>query len=327
MTPCAIAQSPNTTPLVLNYLERHDATERSSDPLLLGRIGFGTQGADHAEYSVPSIHISLPTVGDSLPYEVWKGRNTAHYGVYEGIQYAENGEVLFGCITALSKPLEVSTYESYRDLIHLMRSIGYPHLIRAWNYFPRINEAENRLERYKLFCMGRHRAFEEAKFSFSQELPAASAIGTETGALCIYFIAARDQGKPIENTRQISAYRYPKRYGPRSPSFSRAMLLCEQSLFISGTASIKGHESLHANDITMQCEETLKNLKNILQQAKAERISYPAVWKVYLRQHDQHALIYKALLSFLADKDQLMILKGDICRKNLLIEIEGVLSL
>src|SRR3546814_8116900 len=47
------------------------------------------------------------------------------------------------------------------------------------------------------------------------------------------------------------------------PSFSRATLIGDGAnarLLVSGTASVVGHESLHAGDLTAQLDETMANL-------------------------------------------------------------------
>src|SRR5213082_3849534 len=53
-------------------------------------------------------------------------------------------------------------------------------------------------------------------------------------------------------------------YGSHSPLFSRATLLRQSgglALFISGTASIVGHTSLHVGDTVAQTRETLANIE------------------------------------------------------------------
>ncbi len=96
-------------------------------------------------------------------------------------------------------------------------------------------------------------------------MPAASALGFESGPLTICFFAAREaMPLAIENPRQVSAYKYPEDYGPRSPTFSRASAIelhGQTVLFISGTASIVGHQTMHAGDVVAQTQETIVNIK------------------------------------------------------------------
>ena len=112
----------------------------------------------------------------------------------------------------------------YTRIFQYIDHHGYRNLLRVWHYFPQINDDENGLERYRSFNIGRHAAFVANGRTIGEEhVPAASALGSNSGSLVIYFIARRQPGKPVENPRQISAYHYPKLFGPRSPIFVRAM--------------------------------------------------------------------------------------------------------
>ena len=62
---------------------------------------------------------------------------------------------------------------------------------------------------------------------------------------------------PVENPRQVSAYRYPPTYGPRVADLlargaGRTSAAATIALFISGTASIVGHETVHQGDVRAQ---------------------------------------------------------------------------
>src|SRR4029077_5387998 len=136
---------------------------------------------------------------------------------------------------------------------------GYGHLLRVWNYFPHINDDADGVERYVRFNAGRHDAFAAKGRATATDAPAACALGSRGTDLVIYFLAAKRAGQQIENPRQVSAFRYPPQYGPRSPPFAGAMLARPTGkplLFVSGTASIVGHETLHHGDAAAQAAET-----------------------------------------------------------------------
>ena len=95
------------------------------------------------------------------------------------------------------------------------------------------------------------RLWPRAFADFPQTLPAGTAVGTMSGPLKIHFLAARQPGTHVENPRQVSAYEYPRVYGPCSPSFARATLrpsISGSHLLIAGTASVVGHVSEHIGD-------------------------------------------------------------------------------
>lgn len=302
-----------------------------TDDRLLALISFGAPAATLVPSGLPQVVVGLPQLGSASVIEVWRGQRPAVYGEQRGIRYADNGELLFGSLSLAATDVKSATATAYHQILGLLAETGYTHLQRVWHYFPDINEDDEGLERYQQFCLGRHQALAEAGYVFGTDLPAASAIGSEGGELCMYFIAARQPGHPIENPRQLSAYHYPRRYGPRSPSFSRAMLLPDGGgLFISGTASISGHTSVHTADIVGQCQETLANIRAILAQTTAGSSLHPsgqAAWKIYLRHAGHHATVRGLLTEALGPGAELLFLQGDICRSELLLEIEAVISL
>ena len=105
---------------------------------------------------------------------------------------------------------------------------------------------------------------------FPASLPAATAVGTKSGPLQLMFLAGRQPATHLGNPRQLNAYEYPQYYGSRSPSFTRATLTRseeEYRLYLSGTASIVGHASCHAELPRAQTEETIRNIQAVFEQA------------------------------------------------------------
>jgi chorismate lyase/3-hydroxybenzoate synthase len=246
--------------------------------------------------------------------------------------------MLFGSITApedADAGLDHITEKAYRQLLGLLRDSGFPYLWRIWNYFPRINGDQGGLERYRLFCVGRHQALAQTLPGFPGSLPAGTAVGTQHGPLQIYFLAGAHPPTHLGNPRQVNAYDYPKVYGPRSPSFARATLCRSESathLFISGTASVVGHQSQHVGLADLQALETLTNLRALIDRAQFGHPSFEpdakrhSVFKVYLRS-PKHLETVRGVLRdpFLLSGD-LLFLQGDLCRKELLVEVEGLVT-
>jgi len=149
-------------------------------------------------------------------------------------------------------------------------------------------------------------------------------------------LAAKNRGGlHFENPRQISAYRYPKQYGMRSPSFARATYkdFGEQKyLYVAGTASIVGHESRHADNPLEQVKETHRNIDCLLDHGNAllsERIKKinfedAIVTKTYVRNEELYPLVRDEMKRKMTGSQPGLYLIGDICREELLVEIEGV---
>ena len=221
----------------------------------------------------------------------------------------------------------------YRDLLTRVRELGYPHLVRIWNFVPDINRGAGDQETYVRFNDVRRLAFDELGFAPSR-YPAATGVGSPAGApLTVVVAASRAEPVALENARQLSAYLYPRRYGPRAPAFARAMLLPDRAgatLFVSGTASIVGHESQHRG-IELQLRETLANLAQLLGSALGHRpglaLGPRRHWQVYLRDPADLAAVEQEVYERLAGPTGVTFLQADICRRELLIEIEGVCEL
>ena len=226
------------------------------------------------------------------------------------------------------------TYAAYRDLLRVVYGTGHGHLVKIWNYFPDINVGEGDSEKYRQFSIGRAEAFEEAGIN-DGNMPAGTAVGPSDGGLSIIALVSKHDFLPTENPRQVSAYKYPKQYGPRSPKFSRGGCIATQDhhlFLISGTAAIIGHESRHPYETHMQIAETLENL-NCLTNAMsssftgASQLEFDAanVLRVYLRDRNDLDQVAAMLLKRLGSiESNIIFMRADICRRELMIEIDGV---
>ena len=100
------------------------------------------------------------------------------------------------------------------------------------------------------------------------------------------------------------------------------------SLFVSGTASIVGHETIHAGDVSAQTGETMVNINALVDEANrlagAKRYSLDALkFKVYVRQPADLPAIERTLSTTLGPSTSIVYLQADVCREDLLVEIEA----
>ncbi len=252
-----------------------------------------------------------------------------------GFKLAVTQELLFGACRiegVLGARVADAAESVYRELLGLIERRRYPCLLRKWNILEDVNGQQDGLERYRHFCRGRHEAFAAIQPATLDCPPAACGIGAEEGGLCVYFLAARDPGLPLENPRQISAYRYPRRYGPRSPSFSRGLLKRFDDgahFFLSGTASITGHESRHHHCVSEQVEESLRNVRALIhttqeRSGQALDLASPTTTlRAYLRNEDHYPVVREIVERHLGSNANVLYLRSDICRRELLFEIDG----
>lgn len=207
---------------------------------------------------------------------------------------------------------------------------GYP--LRLWNYLPAINHGADDRERYRRFCVGRGRALEAAGLNDAR-MCAATAIGSDQPVMQLVALVGVSPGISIENPRQVSAWNYPRRYGPRQPAFARATGIDladgRAGLLVSGTASVIGHATAHPGDVLAQTDEAASNLDALLSHAagvmnrtKLARFNGDSLARVYVR----HAGDWPAIEQRLRRRWpslRLCGLRGDVCRSDLLVEIEA----
>jgi enamine deaminase RidA (YjgF/YER057c/UK114 family) len=312
---------------------------------VLGAICFIENAADcdTAEtHTIPMLKLHAPVLHGAEAACEWLNHVTSSAlksGSYGDIQYHVNDDFLFGVISlpesaslpADVTPLQHTTDLAYRQIFALMKELDYSQIYRFWNYMADINGISHGVERYRQFNAGRKDAYLATSQEVDDRFPAACALGLADGPLSIAFLLGRQPSIAIENPRQISAYEYPEEYGAATPSFSRATLLHTELsalLFISGTASIVGHQTQHPLDVIAQTRETLLNLETVI--AEANRILgrqkfnlNEIFFRVYVRYAADLPLIQNEMQRYLNSTIKAVFIQADICRQELLLEIEA----
>ncbi len=289
--------------------------------------------SESADIAAPAL---LPEGTRVALLERWWVESPVSHHQRGSLRYCTDGHWLYGtgCIDDLRMEggIEAAAEQLYRDLFELLHDSGCEHVVRLWNYMAGINAVEGALERYRRFNIGRQQAFLSARRSAFAGAPAACALGTKQGPLTVHFLAGRSPVRTVENPRQTSAYEYPSQYGPRSPSFSRAAVVDlgggGEALFISGTASIVGHATLHAGDVRRQTEETLDNIEAVLQAIPGQLHRADALdCTIYLRHAGDLAAVREVFERHVGTSShsvrEVAYVRADICRADLLVEIEA----
>jgi enamine deaminase RidA (YjgF/YER057c/UK114 family) len=277
--------------------------------------------------------------GAETACEIWLSNAPLQQGYVDGLRYRHNDQLLFGVLevaepqTGSGMPLQQATEQAYTRILALLGELDYPFIYRFWNYLADINGDSQILERYRQFNLGRQDALLASGQQIAGELPAACTLGIAQGPLSIAFLAGRIKATSIENPRQVNAYQYPEQYGPRSPTFSRANLLQlagQEILFISGTASIVGHETVHPGDATAQTQEAMTNLQRLLDEAEARTgrklNTQDMLYRVYVRNAADLEPIQHEMRRMAGPGFRAIFVQADICRKDLLLEIEATVG-
>lgn len=292
-------------------------------PAVLASFGFTNHPSPHPDPRWTDV--ALAPIGAGAT-EYWTVDGTVSHGRAGDVRFARGGGWLFAAIDVDERqhdgPAGAGRY-AYGCLTAFLAGQPERHVQRLWNYLGGINLGDGDEERYKLFCQGR--ADGMGTF-FADGFPAATAIGHHAAGhlLQVYLLAGAQPGTRVENPRQVSAWEYPRQYGATPPTFSRGtMLSSRDALAISGTASVVGHVSAHAGNLAAQLDETLLNLESLLASGDMPAgFDARSPLKVYVRHEADAAYVHRELTARLPDVPLLLLL-GDICRADLLLEIDG----
>ncbi|MHA6205845.1 chorismate transformation enzyme, FkbO/Hyg5 family [Dyella soli] len=313
---------PRRAPLV-SYRYAHPAAVLA-EPGTLAVFGFGAGATRNADPRW--LGVELECFDAPAPLEIWQVQGPVTHGRVGDLRWSAGDGWLFAAIELDERhhggPNGTGA-AAYAQLCEFLATRRERHVQRIWNYLADINQGDGDDERYKQFCDGR--AVGMGAF-FADGFPAATAIGHHAAEPLqqIYLLASDQRGTRVENPRQVSAWRYPRQYGRTPPSFARAMALpAQDALAISGTAAVVGHASAHQDDLVAQLEETLTNLEALLASAGMNAgFDTQSPLKAYVR-HPVDASHVHDFLQLRLPGVPVLLLHGDICRQELLVEIDG----
>lgn len=265
------------------------------------------------------------------------------------------GDVSFGYFGDLV-PADgaLGAYDQARGAFECMKSrmkdggFALSDLLRTWIYQGSIVEPEGATQRYKELNRARTDFFQNVRFletllpeNFPTAVyPASTGIGADGSNVTVCCVSVRTETTgvlcvPLENPKQTPAFDYTERYSPRSPKFSRAMAVALRGgccVYVSGTASIVDSETKYVGDAVRQTEQTLDNIRNLIAGENLARhgvlgfdagLENLAIARVYVKRPEDYEAIRAACRKRLGGTPILFTL-SDVCRDELLVEIEGV---
>jgi enamine deaminase RidA (YjgF/YER057c/UK114 family) len=224
---------------------------------------------------------------------------------------------------------------------------------RVWLYQGGITEMEHQasgqtIERYRELnrartdffaaqqATGHMRLHPDGKVSY----PASTGIGTAGDGItvsCLALQTDRDDVElvALENPGQTSSFNYAAKFSPKSPKFSRAMAVKigdYVTTWVSGTASILNSETVHRGDIEKQTEQTIDNIERLISAENFARHGMPrggatlndmAKVRVYIKHAEEYEAC-RAVCERRFGHVPTIYADAEICRSELLVEIEGV---
>jgi chorismate lyase/3-hydroxybenzoate synthase len=233
---------------------------------------------------------------------------------------------------------EAATRDAYTSIAKQLAGRAAKNPVRFWNYIPEIHKpCGDGLDRYMCFNAGRFSACSEwlgGPDAFDRLLATGSGVGHGGPDLVIHALATAQPGVAVENPRQIPAYKYSRRFGPRPPCFARATILREPGhpdrVLVGGTASIRGEESVHVGDLRAQTLETFENLASLIRSASGSDAAGLEAFRelrvYHFRDADRDAVARLVETAF-PSLGRAEYHRADLCRPELSVEIEGVAEL
>jgi chorismate lyase/3-hydroxybenzoate synthase len=232
--------------------------------------------------------------------------------------------------------LEAETYGAYKSIGRELDTRRL-HAVRFWNHIPQINQRmDDGRDRYMVFNAGRYRAFCSwygGPSEFDRQIATASGIGHLGRDLLVHCLAMEQSGSAIENPRQVAPYHYSKRFGPLPPAFARATVLKATEdlpgrILVGGTASVRGEDSVYFGDLSQQLDETFVNLGALVSAARpgsnGVALSHYRELRAYVPQEANFDGVITAIAQKFPTLQRLEVLRADLCRPELLVEIEGI---
>lgn len=245
---------------------------------------------------------------------------------------------------SFDKPMRQQSVEVFERIEELLKSLDLTpsNIIRQWNYIGNITKVAHGEQHYQAFNDARSAFY--AKDEWANGYPAATGIGTSCDGVVVSFVAYRgvtnESSRAIDNPLQIAAHAYNKRVligdevaQKTTPKFERAKTLVYSDnrsiCFVSGTAAIRGEDSLNSADAAEQTRLTIENIEYLISDENMNRHNSRArdlkmvSARVYVKRPEDFEAVRSAVESRYSDL-QMVIVEADVCRSELLVEIEGV---
>ena len=225
---------------------------------------------------------------------------------------------------------------------------SFQRVVRTWFYIGGITEPEAGAQRYQELNRARTDFYRDIQFHCASlasaapggVYPASTGIGMSGSGLVASCMALETSRKdvlmlPLENPQQTPAYIYDPVHSPQSPKFSRAVALVlgnYVTTWVSGTASIVDSESRHLGDPEKQTAQTIDNIERLISadnftahglKGAGARLQDLAKIRVYVKRAEDLAKC-RAVCERRFGPVPAIYAVADICRPELLIEIEGV---
>ena len=255
------------------------------------------------------------------------------------LKNGECAELITGGI--IPDDMSASTYEQassiFKGIEKMLQTNGFKpsDIYRQWNYIQGITMLNDGSQNYQEFNDARSIFYN--KCEWSNGYPAATGIGADAGGVVVEVnaIKSHDKSLPIDNPLQIAAHNYSQDVldgkaidilkEKSTPKFERARLL-GNTIFISGTAAIKGEQSINSHNAVEQTAETMEIMDRLVSKenipTENNGVHYDLL-RIYVKRKNDIEAVKDFMDTHYPDVAK-HYLVADVCRPELLVEIEGI---
>ena len=270
---------------------------------------------------------------DDVRYAMWKSRNNS-FIMLEGVL----GQ-------SFNDSVEMQSCEIFNKIEKILstENISICNIVRQWNYIGHITDIHQDNQYYQAFNNARAQFYKKTKWEYGY--PAATGIGMSCNGIIVSLIAVANgeesQIVPIDNPLQVPAFAYSESLliGKLSeiklkatPKFERAKVIfdgVDTICFVSGTAAIRGENSMLEMDAALQTKQTIENILFLISNdnlklhgVKADANMRISNLRIYIKNAQDFESV-KAEIVKVWSMIPAIYLQADVCRKELLVEIEG----
>jgi len=224
-------------------------------------------------------------------------------------------------------------------------NMSFNHLVRQWNYVGEILEVKNEFQKYQIFNEVRSENYH--KYRSVPGYPAATGVGMKHGGVILDFYAIKPEKPlqiiPVDNPDQVNPYWYEQKVlkgipvsgkvKKQPPQFERAVIISDSlnaTIFISGTASIIGQDTVGIEDVEKQTLVTIENIDKLADTNRFSKITGKAelntpeliLLRVYIKKQEDFEKV-KSICKKRFPGVPVIYIEADICRDDLLVEIEA----
>ena len=296
--------------------------------------------------------VLLPKGGLRMEIYTLDSNDKITFGNIRGVSYGvieNNSESIIFIEGIVASNFEHSVESQSREVFSKLDNILSVHdftvndIVRQWNYIGDIVGSRAGKQNYQEFNDARTAYYSSG--CWQNGYPAATGIGTSSDGIIVGAIAFKSSvGRgiyPIDNPLQVAAHIYSKDVLidchkdaiKSTPKFERAKVIATSHgacCFVSGTAAIRGEQSVCHTNATEQTILTIENIAHLISKENLERFNCPPYTlqyqqlQVFIKNAEDYAEVEAIVTKAYPELDVIYTV-ADVCRSELLVEIEGIL--